>query len=42
MGRLAIGISAFGRSDGLEVKVLRESPGPHRMRAWRPGEGRVA
>jgi hypothetical protein len=26
----------FGYSSGLEVNVLREPPGPHRMRAWKP------
>jgi hypothetical protein len=24
------------------VKVLKEAPGPHRMRAWKPGVGSVA
>lgn len=42
MGRLAMGISALERSRGLEVKVLSDSPGPHRIKAWRPGDGTVA
>jgi hypothetical protein len=25
----------FGYSSGLEVNVLSEPPGPHRMRAWK-------
>lgn len=29
-------------SFGEDVNVLSEAPGPHRMRAWKPGEGRVA
>jgi len=29
-------------SFGEDVKVLREAPGPHRMTAWKPGEGSVA
>ena len=40
-GRLARGRSALGSEVGLEVKVLRERPGPQRMRAWRAGVGRV-
>ena len=27
---------------GVDVKVLNDAPGPHRMMAWKPGEGRVA
>ena len=42
MGRLAMGMMALGRSFGLEVKVLREDPGPQRIKACRPGEGTVA
>ena len=42
MGRLARGSRALGRSAGEDVKVLRETPGPQRMRAWRPGGGSVA
>jgi hypothetical protein len=26
----------------VEVKVLKEAPGPQRMMAWKPGEGSVA
>lgn len=36
-----MGISALGNSSGFDVKVLRETPGPHRMRAWKPDEGTV-
>jgi len=39
MGRLAIGIRAFGKSSGFEVNVFSDTPGPHRMRAWKPGGG---
>lgn len=39
MGRFAIGVRAFGNSSGLDVKVLRETPGPHRMMAWKPVGG---
>jgi hypothetical protein len=35
-------MSALGRSFGEDVKVLRETPGPQRMKACRPGEGIVA
>lgn len=42
MGRLAIGMSAFERSFGLDVNVERDSPGPHRMNACKPGDGTVA
>jgi hypothetical protein len=41
MGRFAIGRSAFGISFGFDVKVLNEAPGPHRIRAWKPGAGRL-
>jgi hypothetical protein len=41
MGRFAMGSSAFGISLGFEVKVLNEAPGPHKMRAWKPGAGRL-
>jgi hypothetical protein len=37
-----MGMSAFGRSLGEDVKVLSETPGPHKINAWRPGEGCVA
>ena len=37
MGLLAIGRRAFGFSSGLAVKVGNELPGPHRIKAWRPG-----
>jgi hypothetical protein len=33
---------ALGRSLGDDVNVLRETPGPQRMKACRPGEGCVA
>lgn len=42
MGRFAIGMSALGRSLGEDVNVFRETPGPQRIKAWRPGEGIVA
>jgi hypothetical protein len=42
IGLFAIGTNAFGKSFGFEVKVLSETPGPQRMRAWKPGEGSVA
>jgi hypothetical protein len=42
MGRFAIGRRAFGVSWGADVKVLKEAPGPHSMRAWKPGVGSVA
>ena len=32
----------MGMSRGVEVKVLKDAPGPHRMMAWKPGEGSVA
>jgi hypothetical protein len=34
-----MGTIAFGNSAGSEVKVSSEAPGPHRMMAWKPGEG---
>lgn len=37
MGNRALGISL-----GVDVKVLNDAPGPHRMSAWKPGEGSVA
>lgn len=42
MGRLAMGSRALGMSRGVEVKVLKDAPGPQRMSAWKPGEGSVA
>jgi len=42
MGRFAIGMSALGKSLGEDVKVLSETPGPQKIKAWRPGEGIVA
>ena len=42
MGLFAMGSSALGISVGVDVKVLNDAPGPHRMRAWKPGEGSVA
>lgn len=38
MGRFAIGTSAFGNSSGVEVKVFRDRPGPHKMSAWKSGK----
>lgn len=38
MGRFAMGTSALGKSSGVEVKVLKESPGPHNIKAWKSGE----
>ena len=35
-------MSALGRSFGFEVKVFKLTPGPHRMKACKPGEGTVA
>ena len=34
-----MGIRALGYSSGFDVKVLRETPGPHSMRAWKPVGG---
>ena len=43
MGRLATGIRALGKSSGVEVNVLKETPGPQRMRAWKSwGSGILA
>jgi hypothetical protein len=42
MGRFAIGRRAFGMSCGVDVNVVKEAPGPHKMRAWKPGAGSVA
>lgn len=36
MGRLAMGMRALGHSSGFEVKVLKERPGPQRIKAWMP------
>ena len=41
MGLLAMGSSAFGISLGVDVKVLNEAPGPQRIKAWKPGAGRL-
>ena len=41
MGRLATGRRAFGFSSGFAVKVGKELPGPHKIRACRPGEAMV-
>ena len=35
MGRLATGSRAFGKSSGVEVNVLKDTPGPQRIRAWK-------
>jgi hypothetical protein len=32
----------LGISCGVDVKVVKDAPGPHRMRAWKPGGGKVA
>jgi hypothetical protein len=37
-----MGTSAFGNSFGFDVKVFIDTPGPQRIRAWKPVEGRVA
>jgi hypothetical protein len=37
MGLLAIGRIALGFSSGLAVKVGKLEPGPHRIRACKPG-----
>lgn len=37
-----MGMSALGKSLGEDVNVFSETPGPHRMKACRPGEGWVA
>jgi hypothetical protein len=37
-----MGIIALERSFGFDVNVLRDSPGPHRMKACRPDVGAVA
>lgn len=37
IGLLAIGKRALGFSSGLAVKVGKLDPGPHRIRACRPG-----
>jgi hypothetical protein len=39
MGRLAMGNSALGDSSDFDVKVSKDTPGPHRMTAWNPGAG---
>lgn len=36
-----MGIRALGKSSGVEVKVLKETPGPHKMRAWKSGQAGV-
>ena len=36
-----MGISALGKSCGLDVKIFKDAPGPHRITAWRPGAGRL-
>lgn len=41
MGRLATGIRALGKSSGVEVNALKETPGPQRMRAWKSWESGV-
>lgn len=42
MGLFAMGSSALGISLGVDVNVLNEAPGPHRITAWNPDEGRTA
>jgi hypothetical protein len=42
MGLFAIGSSALGISLGVDVKVLKEAPGPHSIMAWKPGAGSTA
>lgn len=41
MGLFATGIRALGKSSGVEVNVLKETPGPQRMRAWKSWESGV-
>lgn len=36
-----MGNRAFGISLGVDVKVLNDAPGPHRISAWKPGGGRL-
>lgn len=36
MGRFAMGIRALGKSFGLELKGLSDSPGPQSIKAWKP------
>lgn len=35
MGRLATGSRALGKSSGVEVNVLKDTPGPQKIRAWK-------
>lgn len=42
IGLFAMGTRAFGNSSRFDVKVSSDAPGPQSMRAWKPGEGRVA
>jgi hypothetical protein len=42
MGLFAMGTRAFGNSFGFDVNVFSDTPGPQRMRAWKPVEGKVA
>lgn len=41
MGRLAMGRRALGLSSGFAVKVGNELPGPHKIKACRPGVAMV-
>lgn len=42
IGLFAMGTSALGKSLGVDVKVFKETPGPHKIKACRPGLGNVA
>jgi hypothetical protein len=37
-----MGSRALDDSFVFDVKVANDAPGPHKMSAWRPGEGTVA
>jgi len=36
MGLLPIGIIALGKSSGFDAKVVKETPGPHKIKACSP------
>jgi hypothetical protein len=42
MGLFAMGTRAFGNSFGFDVNVFSDTPGPHKIRAWKPVKGSVA
>jgi len=39
IGLFAIGTNALGNSSGDDVNVFRETPGPQRIKAWKPEDG---